>query len=260
MSIVQHIFRRNRTLAVLGLVLFLLSVILALTIPFHETKILGINALIKPLKFSISLWIFCWTMALLLYYFQDKVSVKRLTVLIVVTVLYEQAVITVQALRGTLSHFNKQTPFEGILFMLMGVMITAMTLYILWATLKFGRQKDDLPKSLKSAIFWGILIFVFAGMVGGYMAAMSSHNIGGAMGGKSLPFVNWSTEYGDLRVGHFIGLHALQVIPLTGFLVHRYIKSEKKALNLIRLFSLAYFLFVSATFAQAFLGLPFLKM
>ncbi|MFT4155024.1 hypothetical protein [Parafilimonas sp.] len=78
-----------------------------------------------------------------------------------------------------------------------------------------------------------------------------AHTVGAPDGGEGLPVINWSKRYGDLRIAHFVGMHALQILPLFGFFIAKTRRS-------VQFFAAAYFLFTTLLFIQAAMGIPLL--
>jgi hypothetical protein len=137
----------------------------------------------------------------------------------------EMVIIVGQALRDTTSHFNVGTAFDAALWEIMGgsiALVWVATLVI--ALLLFANPGPDRARNL--AIRGGATISVI-GMALGFLMTIPSaaqiqadngivgaHTVGLADGGPGLPLLGWSTVGGDLRIPHFVGMHALQLLPL----------------------------------------------
>lgn len=184
-----------------------------------QRMILGINPWIKPLKFATSIAIYLITIALFISYLPEYgKSLTWVSLVIAATMIIEISLISMQALRGTTSHFNNSTPLDGAIFSIMGFAIAINTLMAAIVLFNYFTQPPDMTPSYLWGIRLGIVVFILGSVQGFQMASRLAHTVGAPDGGPGLPFLNWSTQFGDLRIAHFIGLHGLQVIPLVGYL------------------------------------------
>ncbi|MDQ3786416.1 MAG: hypothetical protein M3422_04130 [Actinomycetota bacterium] len=185
----------------------------------------------KPLKFTLSIGLYAitWSWLASLTTRAPKL-VRRMSVAIVWLMVVELVLITGQVIRGRASHFNNETEFDHRIYHAMGVSITLIWLLTLGLTLIVMRSEiHDLAQ--KWAIRIGTVLSLIGAAFGPVMAlptdaqaaemraglnpaALGSHSVGVPDGGPGLPLVGWSTTGGDLRIPHFLGLHALQALPL----------------------------------------------
>ena len=134
----------------------------------------------------------------------------------------ELALIDLQVLRGTTSHFNLATPFDATVTAVMGgAVVVVFTSALVAAGLLLSQR--GLPVWISYGIGGGLVVVILGMAEAVLMIANTNgpsaggHTVGAPDGGPGLPFLGWSTQHGDLRVAHFIGLHGLQVIPLVAW-------------------------------------------
>jgi hypothetical protein len=261
MGLWEELKRRNRLLAYSGLGYLGLFIGLAMLAAVDSTTILGLNRWIKPMKFAISITIFQWTVAWLSAHLEASPGrIRRISVGIVIAMLGEMVPIAGQAARGKISHFNTESVFDGAVFSFMGIIIVINTLLIGYLLYLFFVTPGQISPGYLWGIRLGIVIFLLASVEGGLMSALMSHSIGVADGGPGLPFVNWSTRGGDLRAAHFIGLHALQALPLAGYWLDRLGRRRAWLRPVAWSFGLAtaYLILTGLILIQALLGRPVL--
>ena len=234
----RRIFGTERflTWAVAGSAVLLLATILLSIL--DSRLITGAPAWVKPMKFAISTILYAGTLAWMLSFVTGYPRLVRwIGGLTALGFLVELVGISIQAARGVRSHFNVGTLFDGAIFSLMGTFVMVIwVMNIVTAVLLMRQKMDNQP--LAWALRLGLLVTAVGSILGflmtmptsGQLAAMQAgevvsivgaHSVGVADGGAGLPFVGWSTAGGDIRVAHFVGLHALQIIPLLGIFVNR---------------------------------------
>lgn len=242
---------RGELLYYFGWICLALSILFLVLVQIAPNQVAGVNAWYKPFKFALSTFFYSWAMA----WYVDELPQFNITLFawaVIVLLGFEIIYIAIQAGRGQLSHFNLSTPFYAAMYSLMAFAATAVTLYTAYVAVLFFQQ--PLPH-LPNYYVWGIrlalVIFVIFSFEGFVMGSRLTHTIGGPDGGPGLPLLNWSTKYGDPRIAHFIGMHALQVIPLLSF----YVFKSTKATVVV---AVLYLLLAIFALAQALKGRPFL--
>ncbi|MEJ8843905.1 hypothetical protein WG954_16050 [Lacibacter sp. H375] len=252
---ITELKRRNQTLYLFSLICLFGALVCIAMVFLNDTVVLGINAWYKPMKFFLSTVIFSCTMGWLMYYLNKPLHTIFYSWTLIITLSFELVYITLRASQGQLSHFNISSQFNGLMFSLMGIAITIITLWTAYVAILFWKRSfPELPTAYLWGIRFGLLLFVVFAFSGGMMAARLSHTVGSVMETtQGLPVLNWSRESGDLRIAHFFGMHALQLLPLLGYYVTR---TKQQIIGLSFIYAAA----ATALLFQALNALPLLPL
>jgi hypothetical protein len=252
MEFISTLKAKNELLFIFGLVNFIFASLFVLLSQVTSIEVSGTNAWYKPLKFALSIGIFSWTIAWFMSYLPQDKSIQIMSWLIVLMLGFEILYIGIQAGRGQLSHYNLSTPIYGGLYVLMAFAATVVSFITLVLAIRFFQVPlPELPDYYIWSIRAGLILFFIFSLEGFVMGANLSHTIGASSSGKVIPFLNWSREYGDPRVAHFVGMHALQVLPIASCYI---LKDIRLTFGLVILYTLmAVYVLIQALYGQPFL-------
>lgn len=271
-------YESNRPLSVLGLLSLVSTAATTLLQRFDPRQLGGASLWLKPTKFGISIAIASFTLAYLLRAISvPATSRRRLAATIAWLTGLELVIIIAQAARGVGSHFNMATLLDAVLFQVMGAAIAIVTLAVARLGV-YALRTQYQDRALGAGIRFGLAIMVLGSCVGFVMPrptpsqlqslragratpVIGAHTVGAADdAGDGLPLTRWSTAGGDLRVPHFIGLHALQLLPLAGVALGRRLRTRQAlAAKLTRVLGWGYLGVFVAALLQALRGQPVLS-
>lgn len=275
-TLLRQAWQVDRLLTAVGLTMVVVIAAAAVGLVTDHEVITGAPAWLKPAKFAISIAIYSFTFLWLLTYISGHRRLVRVAAVVTAMAFaVEMVLIAGAAALGTTSHFNVSTPTQAAVWSVMGTAIVcAWVANLLVGFLLLRQRIDDLALAwslrlgvLVSAVGMGVAFFMTAPTPAQLSAAhagdgipiIGAHSVGVPDGGPGLPVVGWSTVGGDLRVGHFIGLHALQALPLFGLLLAKVGPAWLTRSDRVRLVwavGLAYLGVVVLTTWQALRGQP----
>ena len=271
MTTLRRLWTSNAPLTAAGLLMVAALATFLAGLGLDPRVITGAPAWLKPAKFAASTSIFMFTLAWMFSYLPGWPRLRRAVGWIAAaTLVLEVALIALQAWRGTTSHFNVGTRLDATVFGVMGTAIIVQTASSVAVTVALCRQPFA-DRAFGWALRLGMVIAILGASTGGLMTratpaqladtraghrmtVFGAHTVGAPDGGAGLPGTGWSLQHGDLRVPHFVGLHAMQMLPLIALLLVRRSAAEPQRVRLVWVAGASYFALFALLLAQALRG------
>ena len=257
----------TKTLFWLAVVSVAAALVLALFWIFDPRELGGVSVWEKPLKFFISSAIFGITYSWLSSFIHKSSRWVRLAgSVIAASLAIELILITAVAGFGETSHFNVSSPLAITIWSLMATFISLVLIATLVLSILIIREKSKSAElrlglgmgSFNTAVGMGLAFLMTsptANQLANFQGIAGAHSVGASDGGPGLPFFGWSTVAGDLRVGHFFGLHSIQVA--LALLVFAYLLPAAFRLPTMLVGNFTYLGFVGIVTWQALRAEPF---
>ncbi|MGW3787274.1 hypothetical protein ACWD5Z_22000 [Micromonospora chokoriensis] len=263
--------RWHRPLMIFVSVMAVLAAVCAVGILVDQRVLTGAPIWLKPFKFAVSFVLYGATLAWMLTLLprRSRAAEWAATVVVAMAVI-EMVVIVGQVVRGQTSHFNGTSALNSALFSVMGAAIMVLFLaHLLIGIVLLIRRIPD--RAAATAVGWGLGLSLLGMLAAipmvlpmqepGIDGISGAHSVGVVDGGAGLPVVGWSTTGGDLRIGHFVGLHALQALPILAILLSRFATrlDERTRVRLLVVAGAAYGVLTVLLTWQALRGQPLLR-
>jgi hypothetical protein len=187
------------------------------------------------LSFGITLVTLTWIMGLLR---PGRRAASLVLGILSISAVGEVALISMQTWRGVASHFNEATPFDGLVFSLMGLLVAVVVLMVVTVTV-WSMVRISAPPSLALAVRAGLVLMLVSQAVGVQMILEGGNTFGTA---------------GALKLPHAVTLHAVQVLPAVALLLLASDTVERYRVRVVGLGTAGYAFLIAATMAQTYGG------
>lgn len=270
-------FNPTLTLFTIASALLLLAGMLGMLV--DPRSVLGMPNWAKSTKFGISLLLYGATLLWMLPMLTRRPRLARFVATGTGALLsIEILLLAFQATRGVPMHFNVATPFDTLLWRIMSI-----TIMLFWLVTLLGVGLLLFQPMTNRVLAWSVrlgMLITLIGLTQGFLMTapnatqqamladgqrldlVGAHTVGAVDGGPGLPLLGWSTDHGDLRIGHFVGIHGAQAIPLLGIMLLQFGPAwlrPGQQLALVSIVALAYLGLVALVTWQALRGQPLLQ-
>ncbi|WP_350278921.1 hypothetical protein [Kribbella sp. HUAS MG21] len=278
-TVLEEVRSWHRPLMLMVLAMAALTLAAGVGLAVDNREILNESVWLKPFKFGISFVLYGATLAWLLSKLRKAKRFGWWTgTVFALTGVVDVGFIAVQAARGTFSHFNTNTDTfnqVGQQVFMSGVIGLFGASLVVAIMLLFQRVGD---KPLNRVIRVGVGLATAGMAIAFYLVGANSqneqvtdaygnpvtlggsHGIGVEAGGPGLPLTNWSTVGGDLRIPHFVGLHAIHFLLIVLLALHllgrrvAWLRPERVRARLVGVAAFAYAGVMLTVTVQAFRG------
>ncbi|WP_329066430.1 hypothetical protein [Amycolatopsis sp. NBC_01480] len=241
--------RVERAAYVVGAVLFAGGLVNAVVLLASGGSWLGPVSLRKAVTFGLSFGLTLATVAWATSY----LTVRGRTVLLgafLLACVAEVVLVTMQAWRGVLSHFNFETGFDTAVSMTLAAGGAVIVLTGLGFTIAAFLSPGVMSPSQRLAVRFGLLVLMVALATG---AVMIARGVGESRGGNAqLAY----TTAGALKPLHAVAMHAILVLPGLAWLLRFTGLAERQRLRLVWLAVVADAVLTAVIGIEAFTGIP----
>ena len=168
----------------------------------------------KPLLFGLSTGVTCWSLVWIAGCIEAKRWERRLVHLMAGVLVLEVGLITLQHWRGRASHFNTGGAFDGTVEGMMLALIVVFVVGLAWLCVRVARL-TELEPTMAIACRWGVWLLMVSCLLGGMTTLVGKANL---QEGRAAEIYG---EAGVLKYPHGVVLHAVQVLPILGWILLR---------------------------------------